>query len=238
MPATSRIYIATTNPGKLREFREAARAQALELKPEIEHGLAIESLPGMAELKIPVEDGDTFEANARIKAEHYSLTAPGELVLAEDSGLAVDGLGGAPGVYSARYAALLEGGPQSPAANHQNSDDAANNAALIKQLESLPQNLRRGKYVCVIAVARDGKTVQTFTGEVAGELLTEPRGNGGFGYDPLFYFPALGKTFAELPLEQKRQYSHRGNAFREFLNWFGRSRGGLNFEVAIPRKSK
>ena len=74
--------------------------------------------------------------------------------------------------------------------------------------------------------------------EVAGELLTEPRGNGGFGYDPLFYFPALGKTFAELPLEQKRQYSHRGNAFREFLNWFGRSRGGLNFEVAIPRKSK
>ena len=214
MPGQPRIYIATTNPGKLREFREAAVA--------LKQGLSIEPLPGMAELEIPVEDGETFEANAGIKAEHYSLAAPGNLVLAEDSGLAVDALGGAPGVYSARYAAQLAGGRD--ASTHQNSDDAANNAALIQQLERLsrPNDSRGAKYVCVIALARDGKTIQTFRGEVAGEMLTQPRGAGGFGYDPLFYFPASDKTFAELPLEEKRQHSHRGNAFREFLQWLDR----------------
>ncbi len=218
MPGQPRIYIATTNPGKLREFREAAVA--------LNQGLSIETLPGMAELvaglKIPVEDGDTFEANAIIKAEYYSLAAPGELVLAEDSGLAVDALGGAPGVYSARYAAQLAGGYD--VSTHQNSDDDANNAALIKQLQRLPysDDGHSGKYVCVIAIARDGKTIQTFQGEVAGKMLTQPRGTGGFGYDPLFYFPALEKTFAELPLEEKRQHSHRGNAFREFLQWLDR----------------
>ena len=170
----------------------------------------------------PVEDGDSFEANSRIKAEQYSRSTPGELVLAEDSGLEVEGLGGAPGVYSARYAATLSSGAEGPTpdSTHQNSDDAANNAALIQEMErlSLSRDGRRGKYVCVIAIARDGKTVQTFSGEVAGELLTQPRGSDGFGYDPLFYFPALGKTFAELPLEEKRQHSHRGNAFRAFLD--------------------
>jgi XTP/dITP diphosphohydrolase len=221
MPEQPRIYIATTNPGKLREFREAA-ASAGQI-------LSIEPLPGLAGLTIPVEDGDTFEANAIIKAEHYSLAAPGELVLAEDSGLSVDSLGGAPGVYSARYAAMLAGDSKDT-----NSDDAANNAALISQLtihelkigESKPSGLQprdhprpSGKYVCVIAIARDGQTLKTFRGEVAGQILTEPRGTGGFGYDPLFYFSALGKTFAELPLELKRQYSHRGIAFREFLSW-------------------
>ena len=132
------------------------------------------------ESQIPVEDGDTFEANARIKAEHYSLAAPGELVLAEDSGLAVDALGGAPGVYSARYAAQLAGGHD--ASTHQNSDDAANNAALIKQLERLPHSKdgRSGKYVCVIAIARDGKTIQTFRGEVAGTMLTATPRNWRF----------------------------------------------------------
>jgi XTP/dITP diphosphohydrolase len=214
MPGQPRIYIATTNPGKLREFREAAVA--------LKQGLQIEPLPGMAELEIPVEDGETFEANASIKAEDYSLAAPGELVLAEDSGLAVDALGGAPGVYSARYAAQLTGGRD--VSTHQNSDDDANNAALIKQLEGLPRSndSRGAKYVCVIALARDGKTIQTFRGEVAGEMLTQPRGTGGFGYDPLFYLPALDKTFAELPLEEKRQHSHRGNAFRKLLQWLDR----------------
>src|SRR5438270_8695668 len=121
MPDMPRIYIATTNPGKLRESREAAAAVQL----------AIDALPGMAGIQIPLEDGDTFEANARIKAEHYSLAAPGELVLAEDSGLAVDGLGGAPGVYSARYADMLaERSKKRPHTIHKNSDDEANNAAL------------------------------------------------------------------------------------------------------------
>lgn len=206
MPGMSIIYLATSNPGKVREFREAAQALAVELDP----------LPGMAGLPPAIEDGDTFEQNARIKAEYYSRFAPGEMVLAEDSGLAVDALSGAPGVYSARYAAVLRSG----AASHENSDDQANNSALITQLNRLPDGKRAGKYVCVIALARDGKTLATFTGEVHGELLTAPRGSHGFGYDPLFYFPALGQTFAELSLEQKRQHSHRGKAFRSLLEWY------------------
>ena len=203
-----RIYLATTNPGKVRELREAAQAFSIALDP----------LSRMAEVPPAIEDGATFEQNARIKAEYYSRLAPGELVLAEDSGLAVDALNGAPGVYSARYAAVLQSGT----ASDQNSDDQANNAALIAQLKRLNQDRYTGKYVCVIALARDGQTLVTFTGEAPGELLTVPRGTQGFGYDPLFYFPALGKTFAELPLEQKREHSHRGKAFREFLNWYAR----------------
>jgi XTP/dITP diphosphohydrolase len=203
-----RIYLATTNPGKVRELREAAQAFSIALDP----------LPRMAEVPPAVEDGTTFEQNARIKAEYYSRLAPGELVLAEDSGLAVDALNGAPGVYSARYAAVLHSGE----ASDQNSDDQANNAALIAQLKRLNRDRYPGKYVCVIALARGGHTLATFAGEAPGELLTVPRGTQGFGYDPLFYFPALGKTFAELPLAQKREHSHRGKAFRLFLNWYGR----------------
>ena len=202
----SRIYLATSNPGKVREFREAAQALFIALDP----------LPGMTGLPLAVEDGATFEENARIKAEYYSRFAPAELVLAEDSGLAVDALNGAPGVHSARYAAVLHSGT----ASEQNSDDQANNAALISQLKRLNQDHHAGKYVCVIALARDGQTLATFTGEARGELLTTPRGTQGFGYDPLFYFPALGKTFAELSLEQKRAHSHRGKAFRQFLDWY------------------
>ena len=202
----SKIYLATTNPGKLREFKEAAQSLAINL----------ELLPRLQDLPPAIEDGDTFEQNARIKAEHYSLLVPAELVLAEDSGLSVDQLGGAPGVYSARYASLLQG----KAAGHMNSDDEDNNRALISQLERLPSGKHAGKYVCVIAVARNGETLACFVGEAPGELLTTPRGAGGFGYDPLFLFPALGKTFAELTLDQKRQYSHRGKAFRQFLDWY------------------
>src|SRR4029077_8442144 len=125
---------------------------------------------------------------------------------------------GAPGLYSARYAAVLKGGPKT----HENSDDQSNNNALIAQLKRLPAGKFTGRYVCTIALARDGETLATFTGEAEGELLTTPRGTQGFGYDPLFYFPALGKTFAELSLEQKREHSHRGKAFRKFLEWYGK----------------
>jgi XTP/dITP diphosphohydrolase len=201
-----RLYIATTNPGKLREFREAARHLNLEVEP----------LPVLKDIPAPIEDGYTFEENARIKAEYYSRHFPGGLVLAEDSGLSVEELEGAPGIYSARYAAVLKSGK----ATHENSDDQENNAALIAKLERRPAGNHAGKYVCVIALAWDGQTLATFTGEVAGELLTQPRGTGGFGYDPLFYFPELGKTFAELPLEEKRRHSHRGRAFRAFLKWY------------------
>ena len=207
----SKIYLATTNPGKLREFQEAAQSLAINL----------ELLPRLQDLPPAIEDGDTFEQNARIKAEHYSLRVPAELVLAEDSGLSVDQLGGAPGVYSARYASVLQG----KTAGHMNSDDEDNNRALVSQLEGLPSGKHAGKYVCVIAVARNGETLACFVGEAPGELLTAPRGTGGFGYDPLFLFPALGKTFAELTLDQKRQYSHRGKAFRQFLDWYSRQLG-------------
>jgi XTP/dITP diphosphohydrolase len=209
-----RLYLATTNPGKLREFGEAAQ----------ESSLALELLPGLQDFPAPVEDGDTFEANARIKAEYYSRLAPSALVLAEDSGLSVDELSGAPGVYSARYAAVLQAG-KAGTGEHANSNDEENNRALIAELERLPAARHGGKYVCVIAIARDGKTLATFHGETAGELLTAPRGAGGFGYDPLFYFPSLGKTFAELTLEEKRQCSHRGKAIRRFAAWYSESAG-------------
>ena len=204
------VYLATTNPGKLREFREAAENSPLSL----------EMLPGLCDFPAPVEDGDTFEANARLKAEYYSRLAPGEFVLAEDSGLSVDELKGAPGVYSARYAAMVNRQHGKTAAEHANADDEENNRVLIAALERLPQKTHPGKYICVIAIARDGKTLATFQGETTGELLTVPRGTGGFGYDPLFYFPALGKTFAELTPEQKRQHSHRGEAIQKFKLWY------------------
>jgi XTP/dITP diphosphohydrolase len=227
MTGARRIYLATSNPGKVREFQEAAQAYGLSLGP----------VPGIKSLPLPIEDGVTFEENARKKAEYYSRHAmgelvlpsqiaqerrdPGALVLAEDSGLAVEALDGAPGVYSARYAAVLRSGMMT----HENSDDQENNRALIHQLERRGNGKFAAKYVSVIALARDGHTLATFTGEAHGEIVTAPRGSGGFGYDPLFYFPPLGKTFAELPLEEKRKHSHRGQAFGRFLEWWKRNNG-------------
>lgn len=199
--ALSRVYIATSNAGKIRDFKGAVRNL----------GVTVEPLPGFRSAPQAIEDGATFEENARIKAEHYSRYAPGELVLADDSGLAVDALNGAPGVHSARYA---ESRP------HGNSADEDNNRLLITQLGGLPAERRSGKFVCVLAAARDGVTLQVFHGEVHGQLLTVPRGSQGFGYDPLFYFPELGKTFAEITAEEKARYSHRGQAFRRFLDWY------------------
>jgi len=193
-----RVLIATSNPGKLRDFAGAAMA----------HGITIVSLPDFDSLPGVREDGATFEANARKKAEHYSRFAPGEIVLADDSGLEVDALGGAPGVHSARYAATSPDG---------NADDRANNARLLRELAHASD--RHARFVCVIAVARDGHTLSTFRGEADGLILDAPRGAGGFGYDPLFFFPAPAKTFAELSPEEKAAVSHRGAAFRKFLEW-------------------
>jgi XTP/dITP diphosphohydrolase len=199
-----RVLIATTNPGKLRDFAGAASPL----------GIAIESLPNFASIPVAIEDGLTFEDNARKKAEYYSAFALGEIVLADDSGLEVDALGGAPGVHSARYAA------DQPHLVGNNTDDQANNARLIRELRKIPPENRTARFVCVIAAARDGKTLSTFRGQAEGVLLDSPRGTNGFGYDPLFYFPALQKTFAELTPEEKAQYSHRGAAFRAFLDWY------------------
>ena len=196
-----RVLVATSNPGKLRDFAGAAK----------EFGIEIASLPDFSSLPTVVEDGATFEANARKKAEHYSRSAPGELVLADDSGLEVDALGGAPGVISARYAADNA---------YDNSSDAANNAKLLRELKDVPETKRTARFVCVIAAAKNGSTVATFRAEAEGRVLFAPRGAGGFGYDPLFYFPVIGKTFAELTAEEKAQVSHRGKAFRKFLEWY------------------
>jgi len=203
------IYLATSNPGKITDF-EAAAANL---------GLTVQTVPGFEHFEQAVESGATFEENACIKAEHYSRLAPEALVVADDSGLVVGALNGAPGVHSARYAAVVKAG----AGSHLNSSDAENNNLLIEQLKCLPQSDRTGKFVCVIAIARDGTTFETFYGEARGELLTSPRGTYGFGYDPLFYFPELNKTFAELPPEEKAKYSHRGKAFRKFLEWYAAS---------------
>jgi XTP/dITP diphosphohydrolase len=206
-----RVLIATSNPGKIRDLVGAAAA----------HNVEIEVLPGFASLPRVIEDGATFEANSRKKAEYYSKHAAGELVIADDSGLEVDALGGAPGVRSARYAAdehgTTEDAPE--ADSHSNSDDEANNARLLRELHDVPDEFRTGRFVCAIAAARNGHTLATFHGKAEGMILRVPRGANGFGYDPLFYFPETGKTFAELTAEEKARYSHRGAAFRAFLEW-------------------
>jgi XTP/dITP diphosphohydrolase len=199
-----RVLIATSNPGKLRDFAGAAQV----------HGIEIAALPHFASLPTPVEDGKTFEENARKKAEEYSVAAPEQIVVADDSGLEVDALHGAPGVHSARYAA------DQPHLADSNTDDEANNARVLSELSQISPEKRTGRFVCVLAAARNGKTVATFRGTAEGIILDSPRGNNGFGYDPLFYFPQIHKTFAELSPEEKARYSHRGSAFRQFLDWY------------------
>jgi XTP/dITP diphosphohydrolase len=198
-----KILIATSNPGKLRDFAGAAAAHAIE----------IAGIPNFSSLPTGVEDGLTFEANARKKAEEYSRAVPGEMVVADDSGLEVDALNGAPGVHSARYAA------DQPHLADENTDDEANNARVLRELRKFPPDRRTGRFVCVLAVARDGTILAIFRGTAEGTILDSPRGTNGFGYDPLFYFPQIQKTFAELSAEEKARYSHRGAAFRQLLEW-------------------
>lgn len=200
-----RVLVATSNPGKIRDLVGAAAA----------HNIEIATLPGFAGIPSVIEDGATFEANAKKKAEHYSKYSEGELVLADDSGLEVDALHGAPGVRSARYAADEVHAPE----EGPNSDDAANNARLLRELAGVPDEFRTARFVCLIAVARNGHTLATFPGHAEGIILHAARGDNGFGYDPLFFFPQINKTFAEIAAEEKAQYSHRGAAFRQFLDW-------------------
>jgi XTP/dITP diphosphohydrolase len=192
--------VATSNKGKLREFRKAAE----------KINVIIEPLPTLDEIEPPAETGKKFEENARIKAEAYSRTLPAHLVFADDSGLEVMALHGEPGVYSARYAATEDSADPS---------DEDNNYKLIYELSQKPDAERAARFVCVIAIAKDGETLGTFTGSVEGEILQAPLGKGGFGYDPLFLIPALNKTMAELDEEEKFAISHRGNAFRAMLRW-------------------
>ena len=177
----------------------------------------MESVPGIQNLPDCVEDGATFEENARQKALHYSRYVNGP-VFADDSGLCVDALGGAPGIHSARFA-----GPD--------ADDAANNQKLLEELRRVDAadsgrqsqapgaTSRAAHYICVIALAERGRILTITEGRADGFIIDGPRGTGGFGYDPFFFYPPLGKTFAELSPEEKFAVSHRGEAFRKLLDY-------------------
>ena len=199
-----RLYAATSSKGKLRDFATAA----------IAHDVLIEPLPGLATIPAPEENGDTFLANATLKAVYYSRFAPDHLVLADDSGLEVDALDGAPGVRSARFAADA-GLIDSPDAN--DNTDVWNNMVLLQRLAGVSTDQRAARYRCILVAARDGQPLYTAEGAVEGLILDAPRGNGGFGYDPLFYLPELQHTMAEIDLETKHTLSHRGRAFAALL---------------------
>ena len=185
---------ASGNPGKVREFLMAAGPQS---------GLDIGLLPGFSQVPPCAEDGATFEENAILKARHYSRHASG-LLFADDSGLEVDALGGQPGVYSARFAA-------------PNATDEANNRLLLERLQGIAN--RAARFVCVIALVEGERLLRVFRGVVEGRIAGEPRGSGGFGYDPLFYYPPFGCTFGEETAEQKFAVSHRGQALRAMVEW-------------------
>jgi len=188
----TRLVLASNNAGKLREFRRLLEPLGLDVIPQVELGIAEADEPHV-----------TFIENALAKARHASA-ASGLPALADDSGICVDALGGAPGVYSARYA----GDPKS---------DARNNAALVAALQGIAD--RRAHYYCVLVLVRHAEDPQPIVAEGIwhGVVVDTPRGSGGFGYDPHFEDPATGMTGAELPLAQKNEVSHRGQALRSLI---------------------
>ena len=183
------IFCATSNPGKLREFQLAA--------------LDFDIQPLPRKIPPPEETGDTFAANAIQKAVYYGQLTPGHL-FADDSGLQVDALNGAPGVHSARYAG-------------EHATDAQNNALLLERLAGVKN--RTARFVCSIALVKDGALVKTFGGAVEGEILDAPRGSEGFGYDPLFYVSSLCRTFGQAVISDKMLLSHRGQAFSAMFTY-------------------
>ena len=208
---TSTLYIATGNAGKLRDFSIAATHEAARDQDHVPWRIA--ALPGLGAILSPEETGETFHANARAKALYYAQFCPGEIVVADDSGLSVDALGGAPGVYSARYAEQLGFISRTVA-----DKDALNNEALLVELAHLGAAFpHAARYLCVLAAVRDGAVLATAEGAVEGEILAAPQGNGGFGYDPLFLITEQEKTMAELPASVRLALSHRGEALRRLL---------------------
>lgn len=191
----NKILIATSNPGKAREYRKFFEPKGLEV-------FTLADLTTVPEI---IEDGATFEENALIKAQTLTdfLNVP---ALADDSGLVVDALNGEPGIYSARYAG--------------DHDDQANNAKLLKELADVPAEKRTAHFHCSIVVTRPNQAPLAVAGDAYGYILTEAQGDGGFGYDPLFYYPKLAKTFAQLSAEEKNQISHRGIAVQKLMKEF------------------
>jgi XTP/dITP diphosphohydrolase len=196
-----RLLLATGNPGKVREIRRALKGIKI-----AGHRLEIVGLGDVLHGRRPAERGRTFEENARAKSLFYSRHWAG-LTLAEDSGLEVEALAGAPGVRSARFSA-------------PRPSDARNTRKVLGLLGSLPATSRKARFVCVMVLAERGRVLAEFRGEVRGRIGLEPRGHNGFGYDPIFYYRPLGRTFAELPAAVKNAVSHRGRAvakLRRFL---------------------
>jgi XTP/dITP diphosphohydrolase len=200
VPALTSLLLASSNSGKLAEFQSLAET----LSSESRVGLAL--IPDIASLPPFEESAPTFGENGTGKASHYSrfVDLP---VLADDSGLVVPALGGAPGVQSARYA-----GPD--------ASDSDKIKKLLSEMRGKKSGERAARFVCVLAVAKRGRVLTVVSDFVAGELLEAPRGTGGFGYDPMFYVPELGKTFAELTREEKNRLSHRGKAFRKLMEGY------------------
>ena len=199
MPALARLFFASSNAEKLREFRAIAQTFSPSFPIELELLADLDALPGFE------ESAPTFAENALGKALYYSRLSEG-LVFADDSGLVVPALGGAPGVHSARYAGPL-------ATSGQRIEK------LLGELRGKTGAERAGHFVCAIALAEHGRARAVITDRADGEILESPRGSGGFGYDPVFFFPALRKTFAELSPEEKNLHSHRGKAFRKLLRF-------------------
>jgi XTP/dITP diphosphohydrolase len=191
--SVAKLFLASSNPGKLREYLELARGS----------GVAIELLPRFGEFPAFEESAPTFAENSAGKALHYSRFTD-EAVLADDSGLVVPALGGAPGIHSARYA-----GPD--------ATDADRVQKLLREMRGKQGDERRARFVCVTAVAKAGRAIAVVSDLAHGVITQEPRGAGGFGYDPVFLFEELGRTYAELSQEQKNAYSHRGKSFSKLL---------------------
>lgn len=202
------IYVATSNAGKLRDFRYAAEQIGESPAPNAQ-AVTLEPLPDLQNIPAPVEDQLTFEGNARLKAVFYARHLPGQWVLADDSGVEVDALEGRPGVRSAYFAEDLGG--LNPAAGV----DASNNAALL--LAMLEQTNRSARYRCALALARDGDVRHLSFGTLEGEILSDPEGIDGFGYDPLFFVPELGRSMAQATTAERLEFSHRGRALRSLL---------------------
>jgi XTP/dITP diphosphohydrolase len=195
VPPPARIEVATSNPGKLREYRELAGGQPIQL----------ESVAGIETVDPFDETANTFAENSAGKALYYSRFTQ-EPVIADDSGLVVPALGGAPGVHSARYA-----GP--------NASDADRVSKLLAEMRGKTGNERRARFVCILTLAQASRAIAVFSDTVEGVLADRPSGTDGFGYDPIFYFEKLGKTYAQISQQEKNEYSHRGRAFRKLLKF-------------------
>jgi XTP/dITP diphosphohydrolase len=197
VPAPVKLYLASSNPGKLAEFRALAASAGLSA------GMGLEQAPWFDSLPAFDENEPTFAENALGKALHCSMGHDG-FVFADDSGLVVPALGGAPGVKSARYAGAA-------------ATSGERNAKLLAELRGRTGQERSAHFVCVIALAKQGRAVAIISDRVEGMILDAPRGELGFGYDPVFYFPDLDRSFAELSQAEKNTHSHRGKAFRRLL---------------------